>query len=65
MNGWLREQDTDLGLGNEYRDFNGNTEPFVGLIDEVRISDVARAPAACSSFLSQVRFFYVPRECSD
>jgi hypothetical protein len=42
MNGWLREQDTDFALGNEMRDFNGNTEPFNGLIDEVRISDVAR-----------------------
>ena len=42
MNGWLREQDTDFALGNELRDFNGNTEPFNGLIDEVRISDVAR-----------------------
>ncbi|MFT3789228.1 MAG: PEP-CTERM sorting domain-containing protein [Tepidisphaeraceae bacterium] len=43
MNGWLREQDTDFAIGNEMRDFNGNTEPFAGLIDEVRISDVARA----------------------
>jgi hypothetical protein len=43
MNGWLRQQDTDFALGNEMRDFNGNTEPFVGLIDEVRISDIARA----------------------
>lgn len=42
MNGWLREQDTDFALGNELRDFNGNTEGFNGLIDEVRISDVAR-----------------------
>jgi Concanavalin A-like lectin/glucanases superfamily len=42
MNGWLREQDTDFALGNELRDFNGNTEGFVGSIDEVRISDVAR-----------------------
>jgi hypothetical protein len=45
MNGWLREQDCDLGLGNEMRDFNGNTEPFIGLIDEVRISDIARSAA--------------------
>jgi hypothetical protein len=44
MNGWLRQQDTDFSLGNEMRDFNGNTEPFIGLIDEVRISDIARAP---------------------
>jgi hypothetical protein len=43
LNGWLREQDTDFALGNEMRDFNGNTEPFNGLIDEVRISDIARA----------------------
>jgi hypothetical protein len=42
MNGWLRQQDTDFSLGNEMRDFNGNTEAFNGLIDEVRISDVAR-----------------------
>jgi hypothetical protein len=44
MNGWLRQQDTDFALGNELRDFNGNTEGFFGLIDEVRISDIARAP---------------------
>lgn len=43
MNGWLREQDTDFGIGNEYRDFNGNTEPFAGQIDEVRISDTERS----------------------
>jgi hypothetical protein len=42
MNGWLRQQDTDFALGNELRDFNGNTEGFVGSIDEVRISDIAR-----------------------
>jgi hypothetical protein len=42
LNGWLRQQDTDFALGNEQRDFNGNTEGFFGLIDEVRISDVAR-----------------------
>ncbi len=46
MNGWLRQQDTDFALGNEMRDFNGNTEPFNGLIDEVRISDVDRAATA-------------------
>lgn len=46
MNGWLRQQDTDFALGNEMRDFNGNTEPFSGLIDEVRISDVARDATA-------------------
>src|SRR5262249_20334639 len=28
LNGWLRQQDTDFSLGNEMRDFNGNTEPF-------------------------------------
>lgn len=44
MNGWLRQQDTDFALGNELRDFNGNTEGFIGLIDEVRISDIARTP---------------------
>jgi hypothetical protein len=42
MNGWLRQQDTDFAIGNELRDFNGNTEGFFGLIDEVRISDLAR-----------------------
>lgn len=42
MNGWLRQQDTDFALGNELRDFNGNTEGFFGSIDEVRISDIAR-----------------------
>lgn len=42
MNGWLRQQDTDFALGNELRDFNGNTEGFYGSIDEVRISDIAR-----------------------
>lgn len=42
MNGWLRQQDTDFSIGNEMRDFNGNTEGFNGLIDEVRISDIAR-----------------------
>lgn len=46
MNGWLRQQDTDFSLGNEMRDFNGNTEPFYGLIDEVRISDIARDAGA-------------------
>jgi len=42
MNGWLRQQDTDFAIGNELRDFNGNTEGFNGNIDEVRISDIAR-----------------------
>jgi hypothetical protein len=55
MNGWLRQQDTDFALGNEMRDFNGNTEPFVGLIDEVRISDVARAAN---------QFLFVPEPAS-
>lgn len=44
MNGWLRQQDTDFALGNEMRDFNGNTEAFIGDIDEPRISDIARTP---------------------
>ena len=44
MNGWLRQQDTDFALGNEMRDFNGNTEPYIGSIDEVRISDIVRTP---------------------
>ncbi len=51
LNGWLRQQDTDFSLGNEMRDFNGNTEPFIGLIDEVRISDIAR---------NQVQMMFVP-----
>ncbi|QJE98525.1 LamG-like jellyroll fold domain-containing protein [Luteolibacter luteus] len=36
----------DLAIGNEARGFNGNAEgePFPGLIDEVRISGVARHP---------------------
>jgi autotransporter-associated beta strand protein len=46
MNGWLRQQDTDFALGNELRDFNGNTEGFIGMIDEVRISDIARSASA-------------------
>jgi hypothetical protein len=41
-NGWLREQDCDLAIGDEMRDFNDETEPFIGSIDEVRISDIAR-----------------------
>jgi len=32
----------DLCIGNEGRDFNGRTEGFLGLIDEVRMSGVAR-----------------------
>jgi signal transduction histidine kinase len=37
----------DLAIGNEARSFSGNAEgePFPGLIDEVRISSVARDPA--------------------
>lgn len=55
LNGWLRQQDTDFSLGNEMRDFNGNTEPFIGLIDEVRISDIAR---------NQVQMMFVPEASS-
>lgn len=37
----------DLAIGNEARSFPGNAEaePFPGLIDEVRLSDVARHPS--------------------
>jgi hypothetical protein len=42
MNGWLREQNTDFSIGNELRSTGGQTEGFNGLIDEVRISDIAR-----------------------
>ena len=37
----------DFAIGNEARNFNGNAEaePFPGLIDEVRISGVARHPS--------------------
>jgi signal transduction histidine kinase len=37
----------DFAIGNEARTFGGNAEaePFPGLIDEVRISDVARHPS--------------------
>lgn len=43
----------DLAIGNEARSFPGNAEsqPFPGLIDEVRISGVARHPSD---------FFFVP-----
>jgi signal transduction histidine kinase len=43
----------DLAIGNEARSFPGNAEaePFPGLIDEVRISGVARHPGD---------FFFVP-----
>ena len=43
----------DFAIGNEARAFNGNAEaePFPGIIDEVRISDVAREPGD---------FFFVP-----
>lgn len=37
----------DFAIGNEARGFPGNAEaePFPGIIDEVRISDIARAPS--------------------
>ena len=35
---------TDFGLGNELRSTGGQGEPLLGLLDEVRISSVARAP---------------------
>jgi Concanavalin A-like lectin/glucanases superfamily len=34
---------TDFSIGNEGRATGGETEPFIGLIDEVRISSVARS----------------------
>ena len=45
----------DLAIGNEARAFpdNAEAEPFPGLIDEVRISSVARDPSD---------FFFVPRD---
>lgn len=45
----------DFALGNEARNFPGNAEaePFAGLIDEVRISSVARKPTD---------FIFVPKE---
>ncbi|MBK1815515.1 hypothetical protein JIN84_07810 [Luteolibacter yonseiensis] len=45
----------DLAIGNEAREFVGNAEaePFPGLIDEVRISGVARHPSD---------FFFIPPE---
>ncbi|MES2439687.1 MAG: histidine kinase [Verrucomicrobiota bacterium] len=45
----------DLAIGNEAREFfqNAEAEPFPGLIDEVRISGVARHPTD---------FFFVPPE---
>ncbi len=43
----------DFAIGNEARAFDGNAEaePFPGIIDEVRISDLAREPSD---------FFFVP-----
>lgn len=43
----------DFAIGNEARSFEGNAEaePFPGIIDEVRISDIARTP---------YDFFFVP-----
>ena len=45
----------DFAIGNEARSFSGNAEgePFPGLIDEVRISSVARDPAD---------YFFIPLE---
>jgi hypothetical protein len=34
----------DFSIGNEARDTNGNTGAFIGSIDEVRISSIARTP---------------------
>jgi hypothetical protein len=35
----------DLTIGNEGRDNGGSTDSFLGVIDEVRISSIARSPA--------------------
>ncbi len=39
-----RLTNTDFAIGNELRAENGQSQPFNGLIDEVRISGVARTP---------------------
>lgn len=36
---------TDPCIGNELREFGGSTEGFMGKIDEIRISDIARDPS--------------------
>jgi signal transduction histidine kinase len=53
LSGDLNGVTGDLAMGNEARTFDGNAEaePFPGLIDEVRISAVARHPSD---------FFFVP-----
>ncbi|WP_035600932.1 LamG-like jellyroll fold domain-containing protein [Haloferula sp. BvORR071] len=53
LSGDLNGKSGDLAIGNEARSFEGNgeAEPFPGLIDEVRISGVARNPHD---------FFFVP-----
>lgn len=35
----------DFSIGNEARDLGGSTDSFLGVVDEVRISDVARTPS--------------------
>lgn len=53
LSGDLNGKTGDLAIGNEARGFDGNAEaePFPGLIDEVRLSSVARDPTD---------FFFVP-----
>ena len=53
LSGDLNGRTGDLAIGNEARGFSGNAEaePFPGLIDEVRISSVARDPSD---------FFFIP-----
>ena len=43
MTGDLRKTAADFAIGNEMRDVGGQTGAFQGLIDQVRISDIARA----------------------
>jgi hypothetical protein len=35
----------DFTIGNEGRDLGGSSDAFLGVVDEVRISDIARSPA--------------------
>lgn len=46
MNGDLPAKPADVCIGNETRDAGGSSGPFQGLIDQVRVSDIARAAGA-------------------
>lgn len=46
MNGDLPVAASDFCIGNELRDVGGQSGGFQGLIDQVRVSDIARAPSA-------------------